>query len=308
MEKEFVFKGVGTALVTPFIEVEGSEEPVINYDETKRLIEFQINNNVDSLILLGTTGEATTISEDEREAFLKFCIKEIDNRVPVIVGTGSNDTKKAVLRTKTAEKLGADAVLVVTPYYNKTTQKGLIAHFTKIANSTNLPVILYNVPSRTGVNMLPNTVLELSKVSNIVGIKEASGNLDQVKEILELVSNDFAIYSGNDDQISDIYKLGGVGVISVLSNLYPQDTKDMCVYLENNDYINGDKLQNNLLSLIKTLFIEVNPIPIKHALNYVGINAGTLRLPLVDLDDEFKPILESEIDSFNKVSKTNFNF
>lgn len=308
MEKEFVFKGVGTALVTPFIKLEGSEEPVINYDETKRLIEFQINNNVDSLILLGTTGEATTISEDEREEFLKFCIKEIDNRVPVIVGTGSNDTKKAVLKTKKAEELGADAVLVVTPYYNKTTQKGLIAHFTKIANSTNLPVILYNVPSRTGLNMLPNTVLELSKVSNIVGIKEASGNLEQVKEILELVSNDFAIYSGNDDQISDIYKLGGVGVISVLSNLYPQDTKDMCVYLENNDYINGDKLQNDLLSLIKTLFIEVNPIPIKHALNYVGINVGTLRLPLVDLDDEFKPILESEIDRFNKVSKTNFNF
>lgn len=260
----------------------------INFIEFGKLINFQIEQGINALVVCGTTGEAATMSEEEKKEVMKFSISCANGRVPIILGTGSNNTKTAIENAIYAEKIGADSILVVTPYYNKTTQKGLIAHFTAIANSTNLPIILYNVPSRTGVNILPETCLELSKIDNIVAIKEASGNISQVAQIANLCGDNLAIYSGNDDQTIPIMSLGGLGVISVLSNIIPKE----CVTLTN-EFFNGNlktarDLELKYLDLANLLFCEVNPIPIKAALNMIGYNFGIPRLPLIDMSNQNK--------------------
>lgn len=290
--KKIIFKGCGTAICTPF------SDNGINYDALKSLLEFQISEGTDAIIVCGTTGEASTMSTEEKKSVIKFTVETVANRIPVIVGTGSNNTISAIELTKYAEKVGADGALLVTPYYNKTTQAGLISHYTAIANSTKLPLILYNVPSRTGLNILPSTCLELSKIPNIVAIKEASGNISQVAEIAHLCKDNLYIYSGNDDQIVPILSLGGIGVISVLSNVLPKYTHDIV-----NDYMNGNiksamRAQLDSLPLIKALFCEVNPIPVKEALNQIGYNFGKPRLPLVELSASNKEILSKELKKF----------
>ena len=269
--KKILFKGVGSAVPTPF------DENGVNISEFRKFLQFQIDNNVDALIVCGTTGESSTMTRDEK--------------IPVIVGTGSNNTREAIEMSEIAERLGANGILVVTPYYNKTTQRGLIAHYKAIAESVSLPIILYNVPSRTGVNIEPQTCLELSKIDNIVAIKEASGNISQVAQISNLCGDNLYIYSGNDDQIVPICSLGGIGVISVLSNIKPKFVHDM-VY----DFLDGNidkarKMQLNVLPLINSLFSEVNPIPVKYALNELGFNFSVPRLPLVEFSDTNKKVL-----------------
>lgn len=287
--KNIIFKGCGTAIITPFT---GNG---IDFDSFKELIEFQIKEGVDSIIVCGTTGESSTMSQDEKKATIKFAVDVVAKRVPVIAGTGSNCTKSAIEMSKFAEEVGADGLLLVTPYYNKTTQEGLIAHYKAIASETLLPIILYNVPSRTGLNILPKTCLELSKVENIVGIKEASGNLSQVAEISSLCKNNLAIYSGNDDQILPVLSLGGIGVISVLSNIMPNTVHNMVTNFLNGNIQNAIKLQLDTLPLTKSLFSEVNPIPVKAALNLMGFNVGKPRLPLVEMSQTGKNTLEKEL-------------
>ena len=283
--KKVVFKGCGTALVTPFT------DDGINFEELRKLIDFQILEGVDSLIICGTTGESSTMSLEVRKSGIEFSIKIANNRVPIIAGTGGNNTKEVINLSKFAEKAGADALLLVTPYYNKTTQKGLVSHYSKIAENVDIPIILYNVPSRTGVNIEPKTCLELSKIPNIVAIKEASGNISQVAKIANLCKDDLYIYSGNDDQILPILSLGGLGVISVLSNIYPRFVHNMVM-----DYLTGNwqkatASQIYAIPLINALFSEVNPIPVKYALNRIGFNCGKPRLPLIELSDENKEVL-----------------
>lgn len=280
--KNTVFIGCGTAIATPFT------ESAINYIEFGKLIEDQIKNEIDAIIVCGTTGESSTMSEDEKKNVIKYAINKIDKRTKVIIGTGSNNTKTAVEMSKYAEQEGADALLIVTPYYNKTTQSGLIAHYKKIAENVNIPIIVYNVPSRTGVNILPETCLELSKINNIVGIKEASGNISQIAKISSLCGDNFDIYSGNDDQIVPILSLGGKGVISVLSNIMPKYTHDMVYKYLNGEVKEACKMQLEVLELIEILFSETNPIPIKYALNLMGYNYGIPRLPLVELSKKNK--------------------
>lgn len=280
--KNTVFIGCGTAIATPFT------ESAVNYIEFGKLIEDQIKNEIDAIIVCGTTGESSTMSEDEKKNVIKYAINKIDKRTKVIIGTGSNNTKTAVEMSKYAEQEGADALLIVTPYYNKTTQSGLIAHYKKIAENVNIPIIVYNVPSRTGVNILPETCLELSKINNIVGIKEASGNISQIAKISSLCGDNFDIYSGNDDQIVPILSLGGKGVISVLSNIMPKYTHDMVYKYLNGEVKEACKMQLEVLELIEILFSETNPIPIKYALNLMGYDYGIPRLPLVELSKKNK--------------------
>ncbi|MBR4283512.1 MAG: 4-hydroxy-tetrahydrodipicolinate synthase [Anaerotignum sp.] len=274
-----IFTGAGTALVTP-MNADGS----VNFPKMKELIEFQIENSIDALIICGTTGEASTMSDDVQVECVRFAKEVAAGRCPIIAGAGSNDTAHCIELAQACEKAGADGVLLVTPYYNKATQKGLILHYTAIANAINIPIILYNVPGRTGCNLAPKTVAELAKVENIVAVKEASGNLSQVAEIAALCGPDFDIYSGNDDQILPVLSLGGKGVISVLSNVAPKDTHDMVM-----NYLNGDtkaatKLQLDAIELIGALFCEVNPIPVKAALNLMGYEVGSCKLPLCDME------------------------
>ena len=283
---ETIFKGCGTAIVTPFT------ENGVNFEEFGRLIENQILNGVDAIIVCGTTGESSTMTETEKKETIKYAINKINKRTKVIIGTGSNNTKTAVEMSIFAEKMGADAVLVVTPYYNKTTQKGLIAHYTEIAKSITIPIIMYSVPSRTGVNILPETCKELSKIQNIVAIKEASGNISQVAKIANLCGDNLDIYSGNDDQIIPILSLGGKGVISVLSNIMPKYTHEMTQKYFDGKQEEATKMQLNVIDLIDELFREVNPIPVKYALNLMGYNFGKPRLPLIELSDENKEKLK----------------
>lgn len=280
--KKVLFKGCGTALITPFT------NDGVDFEELRKLIEFQILEGIDSLIICGTTGESSTMSLEEKKSVIEFSIKIANGRVPIIAGTGGNNTKEVINLSKYAESVGADGLLLVTPYYNKTTQNGLIAHFTEVAKSVSLPIILYNVPSRTGLNIEPETCLELSKIPNIVGIKEASGNISQVAKIANLCQDNLAIYSGNDDQIVPILSLGGLGVISVLSNIYPKYVHDLVM-----DYLTGNwqkatASQVYAIPLINALFSEVNPIPIKYAVSKIGFKAGLPRLPLVELSDKNK--------------------
>lgn len=290
--KKIIFKGCGTAIITPFT------ENGVNYDEFQKLIENQIENKVDALIVCGTTGEAATMTAEERKEVMKFAIKVANRRVPVILGTGSNCTKTAIEMTKYAEEIGADGALVVTPYYNKTTQVGLIAHYKAISEATNLPIILYNVPGRTGVNIKPETCLELSKISNIVAIKEASGNLSQVAEIANLCKDELKIYSGNDDQIVPILSVGGIGVISVLSNLVPEYVHNMCYEYFDGKIDNSREKQLKALDLVSALFCEVNPIPVKEAMNILGYNCYEPRLPLIKLSENGKDKLTKAMKEF----------
>lgn len=287
--KNIIFKGCGTAIVTPFT------ENSIDFEAFKKIIEFQISEGADSIIVCGTTGESSTMSQDEKKATIKFAIDVVAKRIPVIAGTGSNCTKSAIEMSKFAEEVGADGLLLVTPYYNKTTQEGLIAHYKAIACETSLPIILYNVPSRTGLNILPKTCLELSKVKNIVAIKEASGNLSQIAEIASLCRDNLAIYSGNDDQILPILSLGGIGVISVLSNIMPKTVHNMVDSFLNGNVQEAIKLQLDTLPLTKALFSEVNPIPVKTGLNKIGFSVGKPRLPLVEMTQAGQDNLENEL-------------
>lgn len=284
--KKTIFQGCGTAIATPFTD-EG-----VNFEEFRKLIEFQIQNGVDAIIVCGTTGESATMSQEEKEKTIKFAIDTVAKRTKVIVGTGSNNTKAAIKMSKFAEKVGADGLLVVTPYYNKTTQRGLIAHYTEIAKAVTLPIIMYSVPSRTGVNILPETCLELSKIKNIVAIKEASGNLSQVAKIASLCRENLDIYSGNDEQIIPVLSLGGKGVISVLSNIMPKYAHEMTMRYFKGEVQEATKMQLDVIDLIDTLFAEVNPIPVKYALNLMGYNYGKPRLPLIELSDSNKKIME----------------
>lgn len=284
--KKTIFQGCGTAIATPFT------EDGVNFEEFGKLIEFQIENGVDAIIVCGTTGESATMTKEEREKTIKFAIDAVAKRTKVVVGTGSNSTKAAVEMSKFAEEAGADALLVVTPYYNKTTQKGLVAHYTEIAKAVNIPIIMYSVPSRTGVNISPETCLELSKIKNIVAIKEASGNLSQVAKIASLCRENLDIYSGNDDQIIPVLSLGGKGVISVLSNIMPKYTHDMTMKYFKGEVQEATKMQLDVIDLIDNLFSEVNPIPVKHALNLMGYDFGKPRLPLIELSDANKKVME----------------
>ncbi|MCR5186018.1 MAG: 4-hydroxy-tetrahydrodipicolinate synthase [Clostridia bacterium] len=290
--KKIIFKGCGTAIVTPF------NESGVDYDTFDKLIEYQINEGIDAIIVCGTTGEASTMTEEERKSAIEFAVKKSAGRVPIIAGTGGNCTANVISFTKWAESAGVDGALIVTPYYNKTTQDGLVAHYKAIAESTSLPIILYSVPSRTGVNIVPKTCLELSKIENIVAIKEASGNLSQIAEIANLCKDNLNIYSGNDDQITPILSVGGIGVISVLSNIEPRYTHNIVM-----DFLGGNveraiDLQIKAIPLIKSLFCEVNPIPIKYALSLYGYNVGTPRLPLIELSDSGKEAVKTAYRNF----------
>lgn len=287
--KKILFEGCGTALATPF------DENGVNLKEFRRLIEDQIKEGVDALIVCGTTGESATMSLEEKLTLIECAVKTAKGRVPVIAGTGSNNTMNVIEMNELVEKIGVDGLLIVTPYYNKTTQKGLIVHYEEIAKRTNLPIIVYNVPSRTGVNVLPQTCLELSKIENIVAIKEASGNISQIAEIAQLCGDNLTIYSGNDDQIVPILSLGGKGVISVLGNVMPKYTHEMCECFFKGDTKKATLMQLKAIPLIKALFKEVNPIPVKAALNILGYDYGTPRLPLIEASLENKELLETTL-------------
>ena len=293
--KDIIFKGCGTAIITPFT------EDGVNFEEFKKMIEFQIANNADAIIVCGTTGESSTMTLDEKKETIKFAIDVANKRIPIIAGTGSNCTKSAIEMSKYAESVGADAVLLVTPYYNKTTQTGLVAHYKAIAESINIPIVLYNVPSRTGLNINPSTCFELSKIPNIVAIKEASGNLSQIAEIAQLCKDNLTIYSGNDDQILPILSLGGLGVISVLSNVAPKDVHDMVYNFFDGKIKEATKLQLDSLNLTKALFSEVNPIPVKAAVNMIGFNAGIPRLPLIEMSNSGKENLKKEMQKYGLI-------
>lgn len=286
-----IFKGAGVAIVTPF-----TQDDKVNFEELGKMIDFQIAGGTDAIIICGTTGESSTLTHEEHDECIKFAVEHTAGRVPVIACTGSNSTAEAIRLSTHAQNNGADALLLVTPYYNKATQKGLIQHYTAIANSVDLPIILYNVPSRTGVNILPQTAVTLAKnVKNIVAVKEASGNISQVAELAALADGCIDIYSGNDDQVVPLLSLGGVGVISVLSNVMPKLTHDMVM-----SYLNGDvklsrQLQLSVMNLNKALFCEVNPIPVKEALNMMGWNAGAVRSPLCEMEPQHKELLRKEL-------------
>lgn len=293
--KKIIFKGCGTAIVTPFT------ENGVNFEEFGRLIEDQISNKVDAIIVCGTTGESSTMTLEERKQTIKFAVDTVNKRIPVIAGTGGNCTSSVIEFTKYAESIGVDGALIVTPYYNKTTQDGLIAHYTAIARETNLPIILYSVPSRTGVNITPATCKKLSVIPNIVAIKEASGNLSQIAEIANLCGEELHIYSGNDDQITPILSVGGIGVISVLSNIAPEYTHNIVENFEKGNIKESIDAQIKAIPLVKALFCEVNPIPVKAALNMIGYNVGLPRLPLIEMSEAGKEKLKSEILTFGLI-------
>ncbi|HAP21518.1 4-hydroxy-tetrahydrodipicolinate synthase [Frisingicoccus caecimuris] len=289
-----IFTGAGVAIVTPMY-----QDGTVNYDKLGELIEFQIANHTDSIIITGTTGEASTLSEEEHVECIRFAVEKVARRIPVIAGTGSNCTKTAIYLTKEAEKAGADGALVVTPYYNKATQKGLVQHFGMIAQNTSLPLILYSVQSRTGVNILPQTVAELRSVhENVVAVKEASGNISQVADIMQMTQGDIDVYSGNDDQIVPILSLGGKGVISVLSNVCPQETHDIVARFLDGDVAGSRELQLRALPLVHALFCEVNPIPVKTAMNLMGMEVGPLRLPMTPMEEANKARLIQAMKDF----------
>ena len=292
MKKE-IFRGAGVAIVTPL------NENGIDFDELAKLIDYNIENGTNAIIITGTTGESATLTDEEHKAAIKFTVEHVNKRIPVIAGTGSNDTDYAVQLSIYAQEVGADALLLVTPYYNKTSQKGLIEHFTYIADRVNIPIILYNVPSRTGVNIQPETYLELSKHPRIVATKEASGDFSAVIKIRALCKDNLHVYSGNDDQIVPMLSLGCKGVISVLSNIMPKETSDICKLFFEGKIEESSKLQIELLDLINALFIEVNPIPIKTAMNLVGHKVGELRRPLTTMTDKNLEVLKQALKNHN---------
>ncbi len=281
-----LFKGSGVALVTPF-----DKNNYIDFEKLEYLIDYHIKNKTDALVICGTSGESSTLSNDEKKKLIEFCVKKACGKIPVIAGTGSNNTNIAVEMSKYANKVGADGLLIVTPYYNKCTQEGLYLHYKEIARSVDIPIILYNVPTRTSVNIETDTVIKLSKIKNICAIKEASSNISQISEIASKVDKDFYIYSGNDDQILPILSLGGAGVISVLANVFPKEVHDICKNYFKGDINKARDLQFKYFDLIKKLFIEVNPIPIKELMNYIDINVGGVRLPLSSMNKSNRDLL-----------------
>lgn len=290
-----IFKGAGVAITTPFL-----ANGEVDYDTFRDQIEYQIQNGTDAIIVCGTTGEASCLSHEEHLDCIKFCVEVVNKRIPVIAGTGSNCTETAIYLSTEAEKYGVDGLLVVTPYYNKATQKGLIEHYTMVANSVKLPIIMYNVPSRTGCNILPETAAKLCKnVPNIVGIKEASGDISQVAKVALLCGDDIDIYSGNDDQIIPILALGGKGVISVLSNIAPKQTHDICQAFFDGDTAKAAKLQIEAIPLVGALFCEVNPIPVKKAIELQGRDTGVVRRPLTEMESQNAERLKKEMQAYN---------
>ena len=289
-----IFKGAGVAIVTPM-----KENGEVNYEKFAEMIEFQIANGTDAIIVCGTTGESSTLTHEEHLDVIKYCTEKVAGRIPVVAGTGSNCTETAVYLSGEAEKYGVDGLLLVSPYYNKATQNGLYTHFKTIAESVKLPIILYNVPSRTGCHILPDTVIRLCHdVENIVGVKEASGNLSQIARLAAKAKGTVDIYSGNDDQIVPILSLGGKGVISVLSNVAPKETHEICAKYFEGDVEGSRDLQLRAMDLCDALFCEVNPIPVKKALNLMGMEAGSLRLPLTEMEEANAAKLEKAMREF----------
>ena len=294
--KNPIFTGAAVAIITPM-----NEDGSVNYEEFAKFIDFQIENGTDAIVVCGTTGESSTLKVVEHNEAIKWCVEYVNHRIPVIAGTGSNSTACAIDISLEACKNGADALLLVTPYYNKTSQRGLIAHYTAIHDATNLPIILYNVPSRTGLNIAPETAYELSKLPRINGIKEASGNLEQIEKIRELCGDELNIWSGNDDQIYEIMERGGKGVISVLSNICPQETHDIV-----QKYLDGDKeaskaMMDKYMKLAKAMFVDVNLIPVKEAVSLIGFNAGPCRLPLIEMDDKNKAYVKETMAEYGLI-------
>lgn len=284
-----IFEGSGVAIITPF------NDEGVNFEKLRTLLEWHIEKGTDAVIICGTTGEATTMTEKEKKDTIKFTVDVVNKRIPVIAGTGSNNTTTAISMSKYAESVGVDGLLVITPYYNKTTQKGLIKHFKAINDEVNTPIILYNVPSRTGVNIKPDTLLKLTELSNVKAVKEASGDISQIVKIKELCRDKIDIYSGNDDQVVSIMSLGGKGVISVLANIIPDKIHEMAEKCLKNDFKGALDIQLDTLSLANSLFIETNPIPVKTAMNLMGLEVGSLRLPLCEMEPNNENVLKTTL-------------
>lgn len=279
--KNTIFTGAGVAIITPM-----NEDSTINFDRLGEIIDNQVENGTDAIIICGTTGESSTMTDEEHTECIRYAVERTNKRIPVIAGTGSNDTKYAIELSQEAQRLGADGLLMVTPYYNKTSQRGLVAHYNAIANNVDIPIVLYNIPSRTGVNIAIDTYVQLAEHKNIVAVKEASGNIGYVAKIIQAVGDKMDVYSGNDDQIIPLMSLGAKGVISVLSNIMPKETHQMAQYCLDNDFHSASKMQIELLDLINALFIDVNPIPVKEAMNLMGLNVGGCRMPLYSMAEK----------------------
>ena len=288
-----IFKGSGVAIITPF------NENGIDYEKLRELLEWHIKESTDAIVICGTTGEATTMTEQEKKDAIKFTVDVVNKRIPVIAGTGGNNTKTSIEMSLYAESVGVDVILVITPYYNKTNAEGLLMHFKAINDAVKTPIILYNVPSRTNMNITPQTLLKLTELNNVVAIKEASGDMSQVAKMKALCGDKIDIYSGNDDQIIPILSLGGIGVISVAANIIPKIVHDMCDLYLNGDCFKATKLQLEYLELMNNLFIETNPIPVKTAMNVMGMNVGELRLPLYKMNDKNKETLVNTLKKYN---------
>ncbi|HIV37385.1 MAG TPA: 4-hydroxy-tetrahydrodipicolinate synthase [Candidatus Blautia stercorigallinarum] len=289
-----IFKGAGVAIVTPM-----KENGDVNFEKLGEILEEQIAAGTDAVIICGTTGESSTLSHEEHMETIRYTIDKVNKRIPVVAGTGSNCTETAIMMSQEAERMGADGLLLVSPYYNKATQKGLIAHYTAIANSVKLPIILYNIAGRTGINIEPKTLLYLAEnVENIVAVKEASGNISQIADVAAMCKGKLDIYSGNDDQITPIMALGGIGVISVLSNIAPKYTHDLAMSYLNGDVQKSCEMQLKALPLVRALFCEVNPIPVKAAMNLMGKEVGPLRMPLTEMEEEHKETLKKAMIDF----------
>lgn len=288
-----IFKGSGVAIITPF------NENGIDYEKLRELIEWHINESTDAIVICGTTGEATTMTEQEKKDAIKFTVDVVNKRIPVIAGTGGNNTKTSIEMSLYAESVGVDGLLVITPYYNKTNVEGLLMHFKAINVAVKTPIILYNVPSRTNMNITPETLLKLTELNNVVAIKEASGDMSQVAKMKALCGDKIDIYSGNDDQIIPVLSLGGIGVISVAANIIPKTVHDMCDLYLKGDCFKATKLQLDYLELMNNLFIETNPIPVKTAMNVMGMNVGELRLPLYRMNDKNKETLVNTLKKYN---------
>lgn len=291
-----IFKGSAVAIVTPF-----NKDNKVDYEKLKELLEWHIEEKTDAIVICGTTGEASTMTKEEKEKTIKFTVDTVNKRIPVIAGTGTNNTEASIEMSKYAESVGVDALLVITPYYNKTTNKGLFKHFEAINNAVNTPIILYNVPSRTGVNITPKQLLELTKLNNIIAIKEASGNISQIAEMKSICKGKLDFYSGNDDQTIPIMALGGLGVISVLANIMPREVHDMTQAYLNGDIKKALNLQLDTIDIISKLFIETNPVPVKTALNIMGKEVGNLRLPLCEMDDNNLDLLIETLKKYNLI-------
>lgn len=288
-----IFKGSGVAIVTPF------NENGIDYKKLKELLEWHIKESTDAIVVCGTTGEATTMTEQEKKDVIKFTVDVVNKRIPVIAGTGGNNTKTSIEISLYAENVGVDGLLVITPYYNKTNAEGLLMHFKAINDAVKTPIILYNVPSRTNMNITPETLLKLTELNNVIAIKEASGDISQVAKMKALCGDKIDIYSGNDDQIIPILSLGGIGVISVAANIIPKTVHDMCDLYLKGDCFKATKLQLDYLELMNNLFIETNPIPVKTAMNVMNMNVGELRLPLYKMNDKNKETLVNTLKKYN---------